>query len=998
MKRPNGLKAGAEDDDSGQRGMTTFDFFDSGELPAPAISVAAASEIAERHFGLHAVVTALGSQQDANFLLRSPNGDPLGVLKIANPAFGRAEIEAQDAAARHIADADRRIRTANNAEPSEAPAIATVAQPDGTTLFARVLDYLDGGTLSGTGYIAPHRWAALGTLAGRASTALADFEHPGVHRVLQWDLRHADRTVALLLPYVRDTARGQLLTAATADCWRTVTALAAQLPIQVIHGDITDDNVVCSGTESALPDGIIDFGDLTRSWAVGELAIATSAVLRHFGGEPAATLPLITAFHRERPLSAAEVAALWPLVVLRAATLVVSGNQQVAVDPENDYAISALELEWQIFERSLAVPAVVMTHLIADAVGVSPGCADSPAVVAPSALLPDRTDTVIAMLDFGTESDALDGGRWLLPDAEDAIAGATLSGAATVAASRYGVPRLTRSRTLHSQSPATVPTGVDLWLADPVTLSAPWPGVVTAVDDSGLDLVGDFGVLHIRGDRVSTEPAATGPTVIPGEPLGKAAGRIWIQLVTGTIEVPDFVRPEYAPGWLALTRDPSELLGVAGPDSGASEEAALLVGRRGNSLATVQEQYYERPPRIERGWREFLLDTEGRSYLDMVNNVAAIGHGHPRLAQAIARQWRRLNTNSRFNYGAVVDFSERLAATLPDPLDTVFLVNSGSEAVDLALRLAFAVTDRRSVVAVREAYHGWTYATDAISTSVADNPNALTSRPEWVHTVLSPNSYRGRHRGSDAGRYAPEAVAIIEGLVAEGRPPAAFICEPFYGNAGGIALPDGYLDAVYTAVRAAGGVAIADEVQVGYGRLGRWFWGFQGQGVVPDIVTVAKAMGNGHPLGAVITTRAIAAAYRSQGYFFSSAGGSPVSSVVGLTVLDVLEQEELQNNALHIGDRLRNRLTELAERHRIIGAVHGSGLYLGVELVRDRETLEPAAAETAAICERMRELGVIVQPTGDHLCVLKIKPPMCISEQSADYFVDMLDEVLSTGW
>lgn len=193
-------------------------------------------------------------------------------------------------------------------------------------------------------------------------------------------------------------------------------------------------------------------------------------------------------------------------------------------------------------------------------------------------------------------------------------------------------------------------------------------------------------------------------------------------------------------------------------------------------------------------------------------------------------------------------------------------------------------------------------------------------------------------------------------------------------------------------------MAIADEVQVGYGRTGRWFWAFQQQEVVPDIVTVAKAMGNGQPLGAVITTRAIAEKYRTQGYFFSSAGGSPVSCVVGLTVLDMLVKERLQENALSIGDHLRARIEAMADRHQLIGTVHGSGLYMGIELVRDRGTLEPAAEETAAICERMRELGVIVQPTGDRQNVLKVKPPMCITRESADFFVDMLDRVLTTGF
>jgi 4-aminobutyrate aminotransferase-like enzyme len=382
----------------------------------------------------------------------------------------------------------------------------------------------------------------------------------------------------------------------------------------------------------------------------------------------------------------------------------------------------------------------------------------------------------------------------------------------------------------------------------------------------------------------------------------------------------------------------------------------------------------------------------------MVNNVASLGHSHPGVARAASRQLRRLNTNSRFNYGSVVEFSARLSELLPAELDTVFLVNSGSEAVDLALRIALAATGRPDVLAVGEAYHGWTLASDAVSTSIADNPNALDTRPDWVHTVDAPNGYRGRYRGDDVGRYADDAVEAIHRLAAEGRPLAAFIAEAYYGNAGGMALPDGYLARVYAAVRESGGLAIADEVQVGLGRLGEWFWGFEQQQVVPDIVTMAKALGNGYPIGAVVTSRQVAERYRSQGYFFSSAGGSPVSSEVGLAVLDALRDERLQQNAREVGSHLKARLTRLAEKHEIIGAVHGSGLYLGVELVRDRITREPATRETAAICERMLELGVVIQPTGDRLCVLKTKPPLCLDRQSADYFVDTLDHVLSTGY
>ena len=501
--------------------------------------------------------------------------------------------------------------------------------------------------------------------------------------------------------------------------------------------------------------------------------------------------------------------------------------------------------------------------------------------------------------------------------------------------------------------------------------------------------------MHPAGLRAGTPwPAATrSGTAGPG--------RLWVQVsADADIAVPAFVRPEYAPGWLTLTRDPAPLLGLA-PAAPAAEDAAALVApprpvlrRRAGALL----------PAIRRGSSAAgavpAVDADGRSYVDMVNNVAAIGHGHPRLADAVARQWRLLNTNSRFHYSAVADFSERLAATLPEPLDTVFLVNRGSEAVDLALRLAMAATGRRDVVAVREAYHGWTYATDAVSTSVADNPNALTTRPDWVHTVPQPEQPSGASTAATTRRrYAPEAVAIIEALAAQGHPPAAFICEPFYGNAGGIALPDGYLAAVYDAVRAAGGLAIADEVQVGYGRLGSWFWGFQQQGVVPDIVTVAKAMGNGQPLGAVITTRAIADAYRSQGYFFSSAGGSPVSCVVGLTVLDVIETRGCSRTPLTSATHLRTRLTELADRHPIIGAVHGSGLYLGVELVRDRA--DAGAGRRRDGGDLRADARARGHRAADRRPAERAEDEAAdvpVDREAADFFVDMLDRVLTTGW
>ncbi|MER6979510.1 aminotransferase [Streptomyces carpinensis] len=972
----------------------TIDFFTQGALPAPQVTPAQAERTAAQHFGITARAEALGSQQDANFLLRADDGTALAVLKIANPAFRPMEIEAQDTAADLIAVAHPGLRIATVLRHSDGSPKCTTVDTESGPAVARLLRYLPGGTLSGPRHLSPTTVAAMGTLAGQVSTALRDFRHPGLDRVLQWDLRHADRVVAMLAEHIDEPDRRTAVHAATADAWALVHKLAAVLPSQAVHLDLTDDNLICSPDgHLPMPDGVIDFGDVTTSWAVGELAVSLSSMLHHDGVEPHHVLPAVRAFHAVRPLSPKEAEALWPLVVLRAAGLVASGRHQAAVDEDNSYAKAALDREWRIFEQATRLPLPVMIHLVQDAIGLAdvPARADSPV----HSLLRGLTADDITLLDLSTGADSMDHGAWLEADTEDRLSAAALADGAAAVATRYAHARLSRTPALSAASAATVPTGIDLWLDRAAVLQAPAAGKVLATAPGRVEVTCGPHVLTLSFPRTAHPRVTAGSTVQAGEDLAQLSSGTSVHIAlrnAGSPSVPPLVRPEYSVGWLALTADPAPLIGL--PATDRAEQVDLL-DRRDAVFATVQGHYYANPPRIERGWRHHLLSTDGRSYLDIVNNVTPLGHAHPRVEQAVSRQLRRLNTNSRFHYASVVEFTERLAVLLPEPLDTVFLVNSGSEAVDLGLRLAIGASGQHDVVALREAYHGWTYASDAVSTSLQDNPNALATRPNWVHTVDSPNSYRGRHRGADAVRYGSEAVAVIDELAASGRPAGAFIGETFYGNAGGVALPDGYLAEVYAAVRRHGGLAVADEVQVGYGRLGHWFWGFEQQQVVPDIVCVAKAMGNGHPLGAVITSKTVADRYRDQGYFFSSTGGSPVSSIVGLTVLDTLRDEDLQGNAMRVGGHLKRRLEALAERYGVIGAVHGSGLYLGLELVRDRLTLEPATEETAELCDRMLDLGVVVQPTGDHLNILKIKPPLCIDAAAVDFFADMLDRALA---
>ena len=402
----------------------------------------------------------------------------------------------------------------------------------------------------------------------------------------------------------------------------------------------------------------------------------------------------------------------------------------------------------------------------------------------------------------------------------------------------------------------------------------------------------------------------------------------------------------------------------------------VLEGRRrllGRNLSIA----YEKPVNLVRGEMQYLYDDEGRQYLDAYNNVAHVGHCHPRVVAAGQEQMAQLNTNTRYLSELIIRYAERLTATLPEPLSVCYFVNSGSEANELALRLARAHTKARDLIVLDHAYHGNTTTLIDISPYKHDGPGG-DGPPPWVHKVPLPAS-------RDDAQAVVDVVARLRSRL------CGFIAESMPSVAGQIVLPDGYLNAVYDAVRAAGGVCIADEVQTGYGRIGTHFWAFEKYGVVPDVVVLGKPIGNGHPIGAVITTRTIADSFDNGMEFFSTFGGNNVSCAIGLAVLEVVQEEQLQSHALRVGERLLNGLRELQQQREIIVDVRGSGLFLGVELVQDGK---PATQAAKRIVNRMREEGILLGTDGPSHNVLKIRPPMPFSESDADGLITTLQLVL----
>ena len=438
-------------------------------------------------------------------------------------------------------------------------------------------------------------------------------------------------------------------------------------------------------------------------------------------------------------------------------------------------------------------------------------------------------------------------------------------------------------------------------------------------------------------------------------------------------------------------------MGAAHTDSSEYSESVHnleMIKRRQKHLGGSLLFYHD-PVHLVRGEGVWLYDADGNKYLDCYNNVASVGHCHPYVVDALTKQAKLLNTHTRYLHDNVIDYAEKLAGLMPGDLEVCLFVCTGTEANELAMRLARTYTGNNGAIVMEASYHGNSTLIDELST--AAHPVA-SERPEHVVAVEPPNTYRGPFRDGEHDDLGARYAGLVDEAIAEldkrAQGTAAFMCDTIFDSQGSLAAPRDYFKRVYEKVRAAGGLCIADEVQPGLCRTGKW-WGFEHYDVVPDIVVLGKPVGDGHPLAAVVTTREIAQKFAESAVYFNTFGGNPVSTAVGKAVLDVCERENLVANCAEVGAYFKQRLEQLAERHPIIGHVHGMGLFLGIELVHDRDTKEPATDIASQIPDAMKAKGVIMGMTGRYGNVLKIRPQLIFSKVNVDQVVDTLDQVLA---
>jgi 4-aminobutyrate aminotransferase-like enzyme/Ser/Thr protein kinase RdoA (MazF antagonist) len=1009
-----------------------------GRVHAP-LSEADACRIAREIYGLAVSARPLPGEYDDNFHLMAGSGEQF-VLKVMHPAREHALVDLQCRALEHLerhAPSLRlpRVRTARGGD-----AIVSVPGPSGGARLVWLLGYVPGNTLASARPRTSELLASLGLLLGRMDGALVSFEHPAAHRQIKWDLSRAG-WIRERLGHVAEASRRARIEAILARYDSEVVPVLARLRRSVIHGDANDYNVLV-GDAHAWPReavSVIDFGDMHHTVTVAEPAVAAAYALLGQTDPLASVAHVVGGYHAALSLTDEELAVLFPLVETRLAVSVVNSAWRRTLHPDDPYVTISEAPACEALDRLARLHPRFAHATLRHACGLAPltrgpsvarwlaeaGRSTAP-VVDPD---PRTAPSLVFDLSVGSLLLGADPGN-----VETAALTPLLFGAMERSSVRLGIGRYDEPRALYSgpayattEQPTderrTVHLGIDLFVAAGTPVCAPLDGVVHLVARNAAPK--DYGPLIILRHETGGEPVFTlfghlgedalrlspGQSVRRGERIasvgappsnGDWPSHLHFQVILDLLDLhadfPGVALPSQRAVWTALSPDPNVLLRIPAerfparePSSDETRQARHAV--LGPNLSVS----YSRPLKIVRGFAQYLYDDEGRAYLDVYNNVPLVGHSHPRVVAAAQAQLALLNTNTRYLHDNVVRYAERLTALLPDALSVCYIVNSGSEANELALRLSRATTAHQDVIVLEHAYHGHTGGLIDVSPYKFDGPGGRGRRP-WVHVAPLPDTYRGRYRREDpaAGpKYAQHVADIVEGLRAAGGGPAVFLAETLPSVAGQIVLPPRYLAEAYRAVRAAGGVCIADEVQVGFGRLGDAFWGFEQQQVVPDIVVLGKPIGNAFPLAAVITTRAIASTFDNGMEFFSTFGGNPVSCAVGLAVLDVLRDERLQQNAARVGARLIAGLRDLAKRHALVGDVRGSGLFLGVELVQDRETRAPAPRQSGYIVDRLRERGVLAGTDGPFHNVIKIRPPLVVRAADAELFVTILDETLS---
>lgn len=986
-----------------------------------------------RIYHLSGDIKELPGEIDLNYQLTTPDKRKY-TFKIANPHEKLDILKFQNAMMLHLIAKNLGLDIPKVIYSKNKELITTIKDKKGKERLVRLLTWVEGRPFA---TVSPHSEQLLyrlGNLCAKLSLALKDFDHPAAHRFIKWDLAQVEWVKPHLDGF--NGGKNALVHYYFGLYESIVKPIKDSLPKSVIYNDANDYNVLV-GFDKANPNvpGVIDFGDAVYSHTINELAIALAYALMHKPDPLQAAYHIVQGYHNTFPLQDSELKVLFTLITIRLLISVVCSHQNLKENPDNTYLQISDEAAWTLMEKLRNISPAFVYYTFRHACGMEP-CPVNLIFKDWIAKQGSQLKPIIAKnlenahwLDLGMDSVELGNQSIVLDDVQlkDQIEKVIQESGKSVGLGKYNEVRPFYTSSAFevdsNDGPAwrTVHLGLDVFINAGETVFAPLKGTIYSVADNvgnrnygptiilKHDILPEliFYTLYGHVDKSTLAKWKAGDKVKAGAPIGKIGDlhenggwspHLHFQIMLDTLEkegdFPGVAAPMLIDVWKSICPDPWLLVtGTLSPHTHTNENAKLLSFRK-QHLGKNLSLSYHKPLMMQRGYMQYLYEADGRKYLDTVNNVAHVGHEHPRVVSAGQKQMAVLNTNTRYLHKNIVAFTKKLLSTMPASLSVVYVVNSGSEANELALRIAKTYTKQKDMVVVEVGYHGNTNACVDISSYKFDRKGGKGA-PDHVHVVPIPDTYRGIYRDKkDAGKkYASHIKEAIVKVQSKGKGIAGFICESVLSCGGQIVLPDGYLKEAYAHVREAGGVCIADEVQTGCGRAGDHFWAFQSQDVVPDIVTIGKPIGNGHPLGVVVTSIKLVDAFANGMEYFNTFGGNPVSSAIGLEVLNVIKDKGLQQNAKKIGNYMKKRLTQLKNNYPIIGDVRGMGLFLGIELVKDNQ-LTPATEQATYLANRMRELGILMSTDGPFENVLKIKPPIIFNKEDSDFLLSTLDRVL----
>jgi len=1003
---------------------------DNGKYEQLKISCNQAEEIAFENYGIQGKASPLPGELDFNFRILSKEAS--FVLKISRPDTDEEYISFQKDILDFL-EKDTSLVSPEICRDINGQGLSKFIDKHGNSRIIRMYSWVDGRLWSSVNPVTDSLLYSLGEQAGKLTKALSGFDHSYARRDFEWDTSRAAWTRNYLELF---NGEEKDLLEIFHERFERIRPKLEMLRQAVIHNDANDNNVIVSN-DLVEPEvvSIIDFGDAIYTAAINDLAVAIAYAVMEKPAPLKAALPLIRGYHHSFPLHEDELECLHTLVAMRLIISVTKSAINKQKEPGNKYLVISEKPAWELLIKWLSIDKEFAHYSFREVCGFD-------AVPAYQAFKTWADGQQISIKDMFpginfTATRAIDmsiGSLWL--EAADKYRDAAYFGMKfknlrkaepenLFAGGYHEIRPFYCTEQFNSEGNSgpmyrSMHLGIDIWTDEEIAIHSPLDGRVFNVYNNAEE--GDYGptlilehemndgntfyslfghlgedVLHnlSKGDpiRKGQKIASIGGPEVNGGWASHLHFQFMLNLIGNTYNFPGVGHPDEKKVWEQLCPDPgllfTEEIQVGQTQARKEEIQSFRSEHLGKSLSVS----YDEPIMMLRGEGAFLIDNKGRKYLDTVNNVAHIGHEHPSVVKAGQEQMRILNTNTRYLHPNIVSFAEKLLATFPSELSVVHFVNSGSEANELALRMAKIYTGRKDIIAVEVGYHGNTGACIDVSSYKFDGKGGAGA-PEYTHIVPLPDAFRGKHRGSDSGlKYAEYIGLSIREIEEKGRSVAAFLCESIISCGGQIELPEGYLEAACSAVRNAGGVYIADEVQVGCGRVGSAFWGFQLHNVVPDIVTIGKPIGNGHPLAAVVCTGEIADAFANGMEYFNTFGGNPVSCAIGKTVLEVISNEGLQQNALETGNYLKTKLKNLKKSFPIIGDVRGQGLFLGFEL--NGPGLKPLGNHASYLANRMKDLGILMSIDGPDHNVLKIKPPMVFSKENADELIWRLELVMN---